>query len=117
VHGDLDALDSVIAKARQGNSVGQGFDQIQWVPFDIGNDRLSQRAIVDGPSKIITAGRQRKIENSADVDHELLTLLALGAEYAVMAEGGNSSQADSVAADLRGSAPGVNDCLCRHITS
>jgi hypothetical protein len=36
---------------------------------------------------------------------------------AVMAEGGNSSQPDPIAAGLGGSALGVNDCLCRHVTS
>jgi hypothetical protein len=44
-------------------------------------------------------------------------MLALGAEHTVMAEGGNSSQADPIVANLERSAPGVNDCLCRHVTS
>jgi hypothetical protein len=32
-------------------------------------------------------------------------------------KGSNSGQADPITADLNGSAPGVNDRLCRHVTS
>ena len=54
VHGDFDTLNGVIAQARQGNSVGKGFDQIQRVPFHVGGDRLGQSPIVDRLTKIIS---------------------------------------------------------------
>jgi hypothetical protein len=52
----------------------------------------------------------------------LLALLALEVVYAVVAEGRNPGQADPIAAALDGSVgsplgPGVNDCVCRHVTS
>jgi hypothetical protein len=34
-----------------------------------------------------------------------------------MAEGGNPSQADPIAAAFSGPAPDVYDCVCRHTTS
>jgi hypothetical protein len=46
-----------------------------------------------------------------------LALLALEIENAMVAEGGNSSQADPIAASLDGQTPGVNDCVCHHVTS
>jgi hypothetical protein len=117
VHGDLDALDGVIAQACQGNSLGKGFDQVQRVPFDIDSDRLCEGSIIDRLCKLISAGCRREIQRAAHINDEPLTLLALGLVHTVMAEGGNSSQADAIAAGLRGLPPGVNDCVCRHITS
>jgi hypothetical protein len=117
VHGDLDALDGLIAQARQGNSVGKGLYQIERVPFNICSDRLRERTVVDGLGKIISTRGWREIQSAADVDDESLTLVALEAEHAMAAKGGYSSQSDPIAAALGGSALGVYDCVCRHTTS
>jgi hypothetical protein len=34
-----------------------------------------------------------------------------------VAEGGYSPHADPIAASVDGQTPGVNDCVCRHVTS
>jgi hypothetical protein len=117
VHSDLDALDSLIAQARQRNSVGKGFYKIEWVPFNICGDRSRESTIVDGLGKIIGTCCRRKIQGAAYVDDESLTLVALKVEYAMVAERGYPSQADPIASALGGSAHGIYDCVCRHATS
>jgi hypothetical protein len=117
VHGDLNALDGLITQARQCNSVGKGFDQVQRVPFDICRNRLRQRTIVDRLLKIISVRCRGEIKCAAHIDNERLALLALEVECAMVTEGGYSSQADPIAAARTGSAPGVYDCMCRHVTS
>jgi hypothetical protein len=117
VHGDLNALDGLITQARQRNSVGKGFDQVQRVPFDVCRDRPCQSTIVDRLLKIISAGCWGEIKGAAHIDNEWLALLALEVEHAMVAEGGYSSQADPIVADRIGPTPGVYDCVCRHVTS
>jgi hypothetical protein len=117
VHGDFDALNGVIAQARQSNSVGKGFDQVQRVPFHVGSDRLRQSSVIDRLTKIIRPRCQREVQGAVHVDDESLALPALEVEDAVVTEGGDSSQADPIAAALSGSPLGVYDCVCRHATS
>src|SRR4029453_2081777 len=117
VHGDLDALDSLIAQARQRDSVGKGFYQIERVPFNICGDRSRESTIVDGLRKIIGTCCRRKIQGAAHVDDESLALVRLEVEYPMVAKGGYPSQADSIAAAVGGSAVDVYECVCRHATS
>jgi hypothetical protein len=117
VHGDLDALDGLIAQARQRNSVGKGFNQIQWVSFNVCSDRPRESTVVDGLRNIVSARRWRKIHSAAHVDDESLTPVTLEVEYAMVAIRGYPSQADPIAATLGGTALCVYDCVCRHATS
>jgi hypothetical protein len=117
VHGDFDALNGVIAQAGQGNSVGKGFDQVQRVSFHVAGDRPRQSSIVDRLPKIISARCRGEIQDAAHIDDESLTLLAFEIVDAVVTIGGDSSQADAIAAAIGGSPPGVYDCVCRHATS
>jgi hypothetical protein len=109
VHGDLNALDGLVTQARQRNSLGKGFNQVQRVPFDICRDRLRESTIVDGLLKIISARCRGQIKGAADIDNERLALLALVVEHTMVAEGGYSSQADPIAAADMESAPGVDN--------
>ena len=75
-----------------GDAAGEGLDEVDRIPGDLGDNPLGELCVVDGVGQLIGTGLE--MNEGIDVDDERLAQRLLRREDAMMPDGGDAPQPD-----------------------
>src|SRR5690606_2370020 len=102
VHGDGDAGHSPAFEHGVGDTFGEGFDEVDGVGFDLGDDVFGEFAVVDGVTQVVAAGCRGEVGGHGDGDDEVLPVAFFVVVDAVVPAPADAGDGDAVAVVLRG---------------